>query len=331
VQKQVAILYYRKNDFEINTLQISISEVCKRFNLELASIDIERIENSGENHSQITPSLKVGPYLLKYPFTLIDVEIAVSAFVSKNQTENKNNIKGIKVKNSIGIFLAKKYPLLIAALLMLFVGGSVLAPVLASYGKTKAANSLYHFYSFFCHQLAFRSFFIFGEQNAYPRELANIRELTTYEEQFNDPFLDVENARKIIGDNKSGYKIALCERDLAIYSALGMSALAFQALKKKVKPIPWYWWFIFALIPIAIDGFSQLPGISSGWPVWLPRRESTPFLRVLTGTLFGGVTGLYMLPLMEDSLKETRYMLLRQKEIIKATSTQDDKTPDKRN
>lgn len=329
--KRLAVLYYRKNDFEINTLKLNISEVCNRFNLELAAIDIESIDDLGENNSQITPSLKVGPYLLKYPFTLIDVEIAVSAFVSKNQTENNKNIREIRVKNLIGIFLSKNYPLLIAGLLLLFVGGSVLAPVLASSGKTKVANNLYNIYSVFCHQLAFRSFFIFGDQSAYPRELAKIRELTTYEEQFNDPFLNVENARKVIGDVKSGYKIALCERDLAIYSALGLSALAFQVLKKKVKPIPWYWWFIFALIPIAIDGFSQLPGISSGWPAWLPRRESTPFLRVLTGTLFGGVTGLYMLPLMEDSLKETRYMLLRQREIIKATSTQDDKTPDKRN
>jgi uncharacterized membrane protein len=325
VQKRPAILYYRKRDYEIESLQAGISEVCKRFNLELASIDIESIENPEEDHSQATPSLRIGPYHLKYPFTLIDVEIAVKAFSSRNETEIKKNIKGISAKNSIGLMIAKHYPLIIAGLLFLFIGGSILAPILASSGKTKAANGLYGFYSVFCHQLAFRSFFIFGNQAVYPRELAHLEDLTTYEQQFNDPGLDVIQASKTIGNTESGYKIALCERDLAIYTSLGLSALIFQLLKKKSKPIPWYWWFIIALIPIAIDGFSQLPGISSGWPDWLPRRESTPFLRVLTGTLFGGVTGFYMFPLMEDSLKETRYTLLRQRAIIKATSKQHEK------
>ena len=325
MQKQPVILYYRKSDFEIESLNKNIDDVCKRLNLDFINIDIEKIENIEENHSTKTPALKVGPYFLKYPFTLADVEIAVNAFVSKNEIETKKNIRGIKQKNSIGLLLANYYPLIIAGLMFLFVAGSILAPVLASSGKTKAANGLYAFYSAFCHQLAFRSFFIFGDQAVYPRELANIKNLTTYEAQFNDQLIDVDKARKIIGDNNSGYKIAICERDFAIYSSLGFAALAFQILKKKIKQIPWYWWFILALVPIALDGFSQLPGISTGWPAWLPRRESTPFLRVLTGTLFGGVTGLYMFPLMEDSLKETRYMLLRQREIIKATSKQHEK------
>jgi len=325
VQKRPVILYYRKKDFEIDSLQAGISELCKRFNLELAAIDIENIENPDEDHTQITPSLRVGPYHLKYPFTLIDVEIAVNAFVSRNETESRINIKEIKAKNSIGLALARYYPLLIAVLLFIFIGGSILAPILASSGKTKGANVIYGFYSVFCHQLAFRSFFIFGDQAVYPRELAHLEDLTTYEQQFNDPGLDVILASKTIGNTESGYKIALCERDLAIYTSLGLSALIFQLSKKKSKAIPWYWWFIIALIPIAIDGFSQLPGISSGWPAWLPKRESTPFLRVLTGTLFGGVTGFYMLPLMEDSLKETRYTLLRQKAIIIATSKQYEK------
>lgn len=325
MQNRFAVLYYRKSDFEIEPLQNSISDICKRFNLEFLTIDVEKIENLDENPSTITPSLRVGPYYLKYPFTLLDVEIAVNAFMSKNEIETNKNIRGIKQKNSIGLFLANNYPMLIAGLIFLFVGGSILAPVLASSGKTKAANGLYAFYSVFCHQLAFRSFFIFGDQAAYPRELANIENLTTYEEQFNDQFLDVEKASKTIGNNESGYKIAICERDFAIYSSLGLAALAFQLLKKKTKQIPWYWWFVIALVPIAIDGFSQLPGVSTGWPAWLPKRESTPFLRVLTGTLFGGVTGLYMFPLMEDSLKETRYMLTRQREIIRATSKQYEK------
>ncbi len=230
---QPAILYYRKSDFEIESLQTNIAGICNRLKLELAAIDVEKIENLDENHSTITPSLKVGPYYLKYPFTLTDVEIAVNAFVSKNEIETKKNIRGIKQKNTIGLFLANYYPMLIAVLILLFVGGSIFAPVLASSGKSKAANGLYSFYSVFCHQLAFRSFFIFGEQAVYPRELADIKNLLTYEEQFRDPLLDIEKARGTIGNIESGYKIAICERDLAIYSSLGFAALAFQIFKEK--------------------------------------------------------------------------------------------------
>lgn len=310
------ILYFRKSDYEIDSITSKVSEVCSRFGFKLLTIDIEALEKQSDFQSRITPSLKVGPYLLKYPFSLDDVEIALNAYASRGQNEARENLRGIRSKNIFGLFLANFYPLIIAMILFLFVGGAFLAPIYARSGSNAASTRLYSFYSVFCHQFAFRSFFLFGEQAFYPRELAKISGLTTYEEEFQDDVVDINIAREIIGNSESGFKIALCERDLAIYSSLGLSALLFQFAKKKIKLMHWYWWFVIALIPIALDGFSQLPGISAGWPEWLPRRESTPFLRLLTGTLFGGVTGWYMLPLMEDSLKETRFTLLRQREVI---------------
>jgi len=46
-------------------------------------------------------------------------------------------------------------------------------------------------------------------------------------------------------------------------------------------------------------------------------RESTPFWRVLTGTMFGAGTGWFMYPMMEESMKETRITLHRKFAIIK--------------
>lgn len=314
-----AILYFSKNDFEIDELKTKIAEICAKFDMEFITIDIESIEESELKNYRNTPKLIIGPYTLKYPFTLTEVEIAINAHLQKMEPEKKININSIKSKNTFGLFLSKYYPLLISIIILLFLGGSVLAPTMAMKGKNSAANALYRFYSIFCHQLAFRSFFIKGEQPYYPRELANIKVVKTYEEEFNDPFLDLQKARDNIGNPISGYKIALCERDVAIYFSLALSGIVFQLSRKKIKAIPWYVWFLIALIPIAIDGFSQLPGLSSGWPSWMPKRESTPFLRVLTGTLFGGGTGWYMFPLMEESLSETRKALIHQKELIKAT------------
>jgi len=53
--------------------------------------------------------------------------------------------------------------------------------------------------------------------------------------------------------------------------------------------------------------FSQIPiqAIASV----LPYRESTPFLRVLTGFLFGFGTAWFGLPYVEQSMRETRDLL----------------------
>jgi len=128
--------------------------------------------------------------------------------------------------------------------------------------------------------------------------------------------IDLEYARDFIGNKVVGYKVAICERDVAIYGSLAFFGFVFQLTGKKIKKLHWYWWFIFALIPIALDGSSQIPSLSSGWPAWVPLRESTPFLRILTGSLFGIGTGWYMYPLMEESMKETRIMLNRKFNII---------------
>jgi uncharacterized membrane protein len=61
---------------------------------------------------------------------------------------------------------------------------------------------------------------------------------------------------------------------------------------------------------MGIDGTSQLPGmVSSFLPSWVIIRESTPFLRVLTGAMFGIFTAWYLYPMVEDTMKDTRKML----------------------
>ncbi|NMB54924.1 MAG: DUF2085 domain-containing protein [Leptolinea sp.] len=164
-------------------------------------------------------------------------------------------------------------------------------------------------YSPLCHQLGFRSWFLFGEQFFYPRELAGIANIKTFEEATGITANKILDARAYLGDEKVGYKVALCERDTAIYGAMLLFGLIFSLTGRKIKPIPWYVWLTIGLIPIGLDGFSQLPGLASGLPAWLPVRESSPLLRVVTGVLFGGTTASYLFPLLEDSMKETRTLL----------------------
>jgi uncharacterized membrane protein len=142
----------------------------------------------------------------------------------------------------------------------LFVAGAVLAPVLAAAGWSGPAQAIYAIYHLTCHQWGFRSFFLFGAQPIYSQH-----ELVTLGR---DPF-------SFIGDATLGWKMAFCERDLAIYLALLAVGIYF-ARHRDMRPLGFVAYGLL-ILPMVIDGLTQL----FGW------RESTWELRVATGLLFG--------------------------------------------
>ena len=198
------------------------------------------------------------------------------------------------------------YMWFIIGLLFLFLFVSFLAPILMKFGLEQPANFIYWIYDAFCHQLAFRSWFLFGQQPFYPRELAGFPSIISYEKITGDFQLDLKFAREFKGNETLGYKVALCQRDVAIYGSLLLFSLIFQLSGNRIKPIPWYIWIIVGLIPIGLDGITQFGGLGISFLKWLPTRESTPLLRSMTGILFGITTGLFMLPMIEENMKQAR-------------------------
>jgi len=91
-----------------------------------------------------------------------------------------------------------------------------------------------------------------------------------------------------------GHQIGLCARNLSIYASMFLGSLIFVLSKKRVPGIPWWVW-VLMLLPIAVDGLTQMVG-------W---HESTWVLRVITGTLFGLGNVWFALPMMHKSLQET--------------------------
>jgi uncharacterized membrane protein len=83
--------------------------------------------------------------------------------------------------------------------------------------------------------------------------------------------------------------------------------ILFALGKRKIKSLHWVIWIIFGILPIAIDGLSQL--ISQPPFGFIPFRESTPFLRTLTGFLFGFLTAWFGYPYVEESMRENRKYL----------------------
>ena len=91
-----------------------------------------------------------------------------------------------------------------------------------------------------------------------------------------------------------GHQLGLCARNFSIYTAMFLGSLLFVLSKKRFPGIPWWVW-ILMILPMALDGTSQMFGL----------RESTWYIRVITGALFGLGNVWFALPLMQKSLLDT--------------------------
>ena len=221
-------------------------------------------------------------------------------------------------------------------IIAIYVGLPILAPVLMKAGARGPANVIYTVYSPMCHQMASRSFFLFGEQIAYPRQLAagNLKPLEAYAADIPEfAGVNPDNwvsfflaARRFVGNEELGYKMALCERDIAIYGFVLLGGLVYGLLRRRyhVKPLPLLAFVIIGMGPIALDGFSQLFGYYASLfePVEasaaiafiqriFPLRESTPLLRTLTGALFGFMLVWLAYPRIEEGMQGTERDLER--------------------
>jgi uncharacterized membrane protein len=105
--------------------------------------------------------------------------------------------------------------------------------------------------------------------------------------------LNLFEQRGFVGNAVIGYKVAICQRDVAIYGAVLLGGLAFARLRRHVGALNWRWYLVL-LLPIAWDGGSQLIGL----------RESNWLLRSLTGALFGLASVWLAYPYIEDAMQD---------------------------
>ncbi|MEK6982094.1 MAG: DUF2085 domain-containing protein [Candidatus Micrarchaeota archaeon] len=111
-------------------------------------------------------------------------------------------------------------------------------------------------------------------------------------------------AEKVERNGKIGYKFANDTRDYAIYIPWFLIMLVYPFVfgkndTRKQAGI----WFIFALIPMGIDGTSQLlAGIFNNssyyWLSSFGLKESTNLIRWITGAIAGIAAGYYTVPIL---------------------------------
>ncbi len=227
--------------------------------------------------------------------------------------------RAIRMQRTV-LWVSKHWLRLVALFFGLYVGLPFAAPTLMHLGLTGPARLIYTIYSPMCHQYAFRSWFLFGEQAAYPRLDSGVAESASYERfviqdahfsALGDPHQWTPElqilSRTFIGNEQMGYKVALCERDVAIYGALFLLALLFARVRNRLRPVPILLYLFLGLGPIGLDGFSQILS-EPPFSLWA-MRESTPLFRTVTGALFGVMNGWLALPYLEESMRETRLEL----------------------
>ncbi len=197
-------------------------------------------------------------------------------------------------------FLRHNWIFPLSILLGVYVFLPFLAPVFMNAGWNSPARVIYFIYSWVCHQLPERSFFLFGAKFTY--SLTEIQ--NAWQNTINPSIL-----RQFIGTAQMGWKIAWSDRMVSMFSSLWLFGILWWPVRRRLKPLPW-WGLVLFLLPMALDGishfFSDLAGIGIGyrysnlWLVVLSQHvlptnfylgeawgSFNSLMRLLTGVLFG--------------------------------------------
>ena len=167
----------------------------------------------------------------------------------------------------------------------LYVGLPLLAPILMLAGWTVPAKAIYFMYRPACHQRPERSYFLGGPQFYYTPE------------QLGAAGVNLDPLARDIGNPLVGWKVAFCERDVAIYGTVFLVGLLYAAWRRRRG----HWlmrfrYYILFLVPIGIDGTLQLLGV----------YESNWFWRSVTGAIFGFGSVLFAYPYVEEAFADVR-------------------------
>lgn len=199
-----------------------------------------------------------------------------------------------RTANGLVIGMARHWLAIFNTVWAIYLFTPFLAPIFMQIGWTAPAGVIYAIYSVLCHQLPDHSYFLFG-----PSLIPQTPDLIVGGMAASNS-LFVERA--FIGSPEVGWKVALCQRDVAIYAGVLLAGISYAFVRRRVGPLS-FKLFVVLVIPMAVDGLTQLVG-------W---RESTWLLRTLTGALFGIAAVYLAYPYVEDAMQEVlESELLRQ-------------------
>jgi uncharacterized membrane protein len=191
----------------------------------------------------------------------------------ENQMDNSLHLKQTR-SNTFTHFLSQYWFFLFSLILGLYVILPFLAPIFMQMGWFGAGRVIYFIYSWLCHQLPERSYFLFGPKFTY-----SLEEVQAAWQNTTNPLI----LRQFVGNAEMGWKVAWSDRMVSMFTSVWLFGLLLWPLRRRLKALPW-WGLALFLLPMAVDGtthlFSDVAGIGQGF------RDSNTWLVVLTQRVF---------------------------------------------
>lgn len=222
----------------------------------------------------------------------------------------------------LAYWMVRNWIVVFAIAIGIYIGLPFLAPLFMRFGWTGAASVIYWIYSFQCHQLPQRSFFLFGSKTMY-----SLGEIQAAGQNSVNPLI----LRQFIGSPQLGWKVAWSDRMVYMYTGTLIFALLWWPLRSRIKPLPW-WGLLLFLMPMFLDGsthfLSDLAGLGQGFRysnLWLAEMTNNAlssnfyignalgsfnsWMRLITGLLFGAGVVWFGFPYIHEWFTETARLM----------------------
>lgn len=218
----------------------------------------------------------------------------------------------------------------IIGVLVVLNGLPFLAPVFMKLGWVLPGRIIYVVYSFLCHQMAQRSFFLFVPGGF---QMYNIAELPVDLRRLS-PTASMLALRLFWGNAEMGWKVAWSDRMVYMFVSPLLVAIVYGYLRQRgpIRPLSLTAFFAL-LLPMALDGgshwISDIAGIGQGFRdsnLWLATLTNYIFpasfyagdalgsfnslMRLVSGLTFGIAVGGVLFPLMDLSMVKIEPVLL---------------------
>jgi uncharacterized membrane protein len=175
-----------------------------------------------------------------------------------------------------------------------------LAPLFMEIGWAGPGKAIYFVYSFLCHQLPQRSFFLFGAQPMY-----ELNEVQAAWQNTNNPLV----LRQFVGNPQMGWKVAWSDRMVSMYTGIWLWAVLLGLWRRRLPRLP-LWGLLLLALPMVLDGGTHMisdwvGGVGggfrygNGWLATLTNGAFSPgfyagdglgtfnsWMRLVTGLLF---------------------------------------------
>lgn len=219
--------------------------------------------------------------------------------------------------------VARHWLLIVNVFLGLYIGLAALAPLLMAIGLTDLGRAIYGIFSFQCHQLPQRSYYLFSAAGGI--QTYSLDQVVAWGADTSNRF----TLRVFVGNPQLGFKMAIAHRLTAIHTAMFVGGLLWGLVGRRLPRLSVLGYVLLAL-PMALDGGSHMLseitrlGLreSNAWAVWLTGGffpssfyvgttvgSLNWMLRTVTGTLFGLATIWFVFPYLDEGFNDIRRKL----------------------